>query len=75
MRVDDQLFSSAHAAFTTAALLTISFVFTVSAKAQESSYQWKSVIDGGGGFVPGIIYSPNAQGLAYARTDMGGAYR
>lgn len=41
----------------------------------QNAYSWKSVIAGGGGFVPGIIYHPTVQGLAYARTDMGGAYR
>ncbi|HUI30560.1 MAG TPA: T9SS type A sorting domain-containing protein [Candidatus Acidoferrales bacterium] len=41
----------------------------------QSSYTWKSVAAGGGGFVPGIIYHPAAPGLAYARTDIGGAYR
>jgi photosystem II stability/assembly factor-like uncharacterized protein len=41
----------------------------------QSPYLWKSVIVGGGGFVPGIIYHPKQRELAYARTDMGGAYR
>jgi photosystem II stability/assembly factor-like uncharacterized protein len=41
----------------------------------QSNYTWKSVIAGGGGFVPGIIYHPTKPGLVYARTDMGGAYR
>jgi len=43
--------------------------------ALSAGYTWKTVIAGGGGFVPGIIYHPAARGLAYARTDMGGAYR
>ena len=36
---------------------------------------WKSVQIKGGGFVSGIITHPNARGLIYARTDVGGAYR
>ena len=45
------------------------------APAGPAPYRWKSVIAGGGGFDPGILYHPAAPGLAYARTDMGGAYR
>ena len=48
-------------------LCTISFC--------QERYTWNSVIVGGGGFVPGIVYHPIQQDLVYARTDMGGAYR
>lgn len=39
------------------------------------SYQWRNVVLGGGGFAPGIVFSHAERGLAYLRTDMGGAYR
>ncbi|MEG8039560.1 hypothetical protein QP166_09460 [Sphingomonas sp. LR60] len=38
-------------------------------------YRWQNVVVGGGGFAPGIVFSPVERGLAYLRTDMGGAYR
>jgi photosystem II stability/assembly factor-like uncharacterized protein len=41
----------------------------------NAAYAWKSVIAGGGGFIPGIIYHPAEEGLVYLRTDMGGAYK
>jgi hypothetical protein len=37
--------------------------------------QWQQIPIGGGGFVTGIVYHPTENGLAYARTDVGGAYR
>lgn len=41
----------------------------------DTGYTWGNVKIGGGGFVPAIIYNPSENGLAYARTDMGGAYK
>lgn len=38
-------------------------------------YSWRNVVVGGGGFIPGILFSRAERGLAYARSDMGGAYR
>ena len=41
----------------------------------EVPYTWRPVAIVGGGFVDGIAFHPAVPGLAYARTDMGGAYR
>ena len=43
--------------------------------AAPGPYLWKNVVIKGGGFVSGIIMSPVLPGLAFARTDVGGAYR
>jgi photosystem II stability/assembly factor-like uncharacterized protein len=43
--------------------------------APSERYSWKNVQIVGGGFVDGIVFSPSASGVRYARTDMGGAYR
>jgi photosystem II stability/assembly factor-like uncharacterized protein len=43
--------------------------------APASPYVWHNVVVGGGGFAPGIVFSTAECGLAYLRTDMGGAYR
>ena len=40
-----------------------------------ASYVWDSVAIGGGGFVTAIVPSRSEPGVAYARTDVGGAYR
>ncbi len=42
---------------------------------KQVPYTWKSVQIVGGGFVDGLIFHPTTKGVAYARTDMGGAYR
>src|SRR5689334_1364573 len=41
----------------------------------SGNYTWKSVTMLGGGFVTGVVMSTAERGLAYARTDVGGAYR
>jgi photosystem II stability/assembly factor-like uncharacterized protein len=41
----------------------------------DEPYQWKSVAIHGGGFVPGVIFSPVKPDVIYCRTDMAGAYR
>ncbi|MER5306277.1 cellulose binding domain-containing protein [Streptomyces sp. NPDC002773] len=43
--------------------------------AAPPSYTWKNVRIDGGGFVPGIVFNRAEKNLAYARTDIGGAYR
>ncbi|AYL38814.1 cellulose binding domain-containing protein [Streptomyces fungicidicus] len=39
------------------------------------TYTWKNARVDGGGFVPGIVFNRSEKNLAYARTDIGGAYR
>ena len=41
----------------------------------RAPYDWRNVRAGGGGFAPGVIFSTAQKGLAWLRTDMGGAYR
>lgn len=38
-------------------------------------YDWRNARIDGGGFVPGIVFNRTEPDLAYARTDIGGAYR
>jgi hypothetical protein len=48
---------------------------TASASVRPVPYSWKNVQVVAGGFVDGLVFSPARPGLAYARTDIGGAYR
>ena len=48
---------------------------TATAATRAEPYAWRNVAIGGGGFVTGIQFHPTERGLAYARTDVGGAYR
>jgi len=42
---------------------------------KAEAYTWQHVKILAGGFIPGIEFSTREPGLAYCRTDMGGAYR
>jgi len=43
--------------------------------AANPAYRWRTAVIGGAGFVTGVLFHPAVRGLAYARTDIGGAYR
>ncbi|MFS0774008.1 WD40/YVTN/BNR-like repeat-containing protein [Sphingomonas sp. 1P08PE] len=45
------------------------------APAPTFPYRWTNVTVGAGGYAPNIVFSPAERGLAWLRTDMGGAYR
>ncbi|MFE3518800.1 WD40/YVTN/BNR-like repeat-containing protein [Streptomyces sp. NPDC059166] len=43
--------------------------------ARTQPHRWRTAAIGGTGFVTGLLFHPAVRGLAYARTDIGGAYR
>ncbi|KAG7450325.1 Oligoxyloglucan reducing end-specific cellobiohydrolase [Guyanagaster necrorhizus] len=56
--------------------IATAFFASPALSASSQAYNWQNVkIGGGGGFVPGIVFNPSEKGLAYARTDIGGAYK
>ncbi|KAI8995567.1 hypothetical protein BD414DRAFT_479908 [Trametes punicea] len=58
------------------AVFTLPVAISLVSAVSSQSYTWKNVkIGGGGGFVPNIVFNPSQKGLAYARTDIGGAYK
>lgn len=56
-------------------LASILLAVTASGAVAGEDYHWRNVTVGAGGFAPNIVFSPAEEGLAYLRTDMGGAYR
>ena len=55
--------------------LVLAAASVLAAPPADVPYHWRPVAIGGGGFVDGVAFHPAVPGLAYARTDMGGAYR
>lgn len=65
--------TAAAAALTTGALQGRAHAAEVTAA--TPSYRWRNAVIGGAGFITGVLFHPAVQGLACARTDIGGAYR
>lgn len=44
-------------------------------KVTETGFTWSNATIMGGGYIPGMVYNESEEGLAYVKTDIGGAYR
>jgi photosystem II stability/assembly factor-like uncharacterized protein len=56
-------------------LTALAALAAIAASPGAAAYTWDSMAIGGGGFVSAVIPSKTEQGVIYARTDVGGAYR
>lgn len=74
MKLARMTFCTALAACFWSSLLNPAPAQTVSPEAKQP-YTWRNVAVIAGGFVDGLIFSPVREGLVFARTDIGGAYR
>src|SRR3954454_6447665 len=63
------------AAAVSAVPLSATAAQAASTPAPAPAYRWRTAVIGGTGFVTGVLFHPAMRGLAYARTDIGGAYR
>ena len=79
MRIFSNFRGSAWRALRPAAFALLGGVLLQNSPAETAdnsgSYTWRNVKILAGGFIPGIEFSLKESGLAYCRTDMGGAYR